>query len=190
MSTRHDRNFASWDGGGDDPPLFDVRLDPISKGWKVGTWSDTAKFFKRINCYYANFTIVRGGTEDAVDMTGSQDNLLSHFRIDMAGDQYVMTLKGGSCRNTFKDWTIGIPPKTVDIEIGNWSSSNFDRSIGNHFINWKHLNGAPVTYCYRFGCKPTFKDTLTKHLWVRSIGITVYWWSKYFWHVVLNRPDN
>ena len=56
--------------------------------------------------------------------------------------------------------------------------------------NVRATDGKPVTYCYRWGCKPLFIDTPAKHLWWRSIGLTVYWWAKYIAHRILRIPDN
>jgi len=190
MSTRHDRNFFSFDSV-EQLDASNMNFTPGPPSFYLGTWQDTVKFYKRVNRLFTDFNISRGGTEDAVDMTGSSDNTLKRFTIQQAGDQYVLTLKGGSYNNRFIDWNIGVPPETVDIEIGNWSSSSQEPSPGNFFQNWQHQDGQPITYCYRFfGCKPTFRDIKVKHLWWRSIGLTVYWWAKYLWHVVLRQPDN
>lgn len=189
-STRHDRNFYSFDSDDQRDASWEI-FDPQPPLWEIGSWQDTVKFYKRNTRLFNDLTIVRGGTEDAVDMTGSSDNTLKRFHIKQAGDQYVLTLKGGSYNNRFIDWVIGIPPKTVDIEIGNWSSSSQEPSPNNVFEGWERIDGKPITYCYRlFGCKPTFRTMKVKHKWWRSIGLTVYWWSKYLWHIVLRRPDD
>jgi hypothetical protein len=78
----------------------------------------------------------------------------------------------------------------VDFEIGNWHSLNFSTSVGTSLVNLRAEDGKPVTYCYRWGCKPNIIGGNMKHLWWRSIGLTVYWWAKYVWHRVLKRPDN
>lgn len=47
-----------------------------------------------------------------------------------------------------------------------------------------------MTYCYRWGCRPQIINTDAKHLWWRSIGLTIFWYAKYLWHVILKRPDH
>ena len=191
-STRHDKNYRSWDNAedqSDDPPRRDVVLDPASEGWAAGSWQDTAKFYRQVDRLFENIEIVTGGTEDAMDVsTSCTDNDFWCFTV-AAGDLYILTLKGGCHGNTFAEFTVTRSAPVVDIEIGNWSSSDFTRSTGNEFIQWKHVDDKPITYCYRWGCKPKFFDTKTKHLWWRSIGLSFYWWGKFIWHRKLNRPD-
>lgn len=189
MSTRHDRNFRSWDGGGDDPPNSDLILDPEGAGWLRGSWADTAKFHKRVGEVYHTIRVMLGGAEDCVDISPETcDCEFRHFDVQSGGD-YVLTLKGGSCHNVLAYWTIRQGGRVVDIEIGNWSSSNFERSTGNEFVGWYRNDGLPVTYCYRLGCRPKFTAMRTRHLWWRSLGLTAYWWGKFIWHRVLRRPD-
>ena len=85
-------------------------------------------------------------------------------------------------------WTIRQGGRVVDIEIGNWSSSNFKRSTGNEFVGWYRHDGPPITYCYRLGCKPKFTAMRTRHLGgaARTDRLLV---GKFFWHRVLRRPD-
>lgn len=188
MSTRHDRNFRSFDTPAQ-LDASDVRLDPVADGWAPGTWQDTCKFYARRGRTFTNFWIERGGTEDAVDINnGCENNIFDLFNVASGGD-YVLTLKGSSRNNKFSFWTIRQPGRVVDIEIGNWSSNNTGLDSGNVFHYFRRTDGLPVTYCYRLGCKPRFEGTETKHLWWRSIGLTAYWWGKYFWHRVLRRPD-
>lgn len=189
MSTRHDRNYRSWDSE-DQHDDRDVTLWPTQDpAWPRGSWQDTAKFHRRSGRKFENFRIVDGGEEDAVDISPAcVDNEFRFFRV-ASGGSYVLTLKGGSSRNILSDWTIDLPGQVVDIEIGNWSSSNFDACKGNTFLYWKRADNLPITYCYRLGCRPTFWGMPVKHLWWRSVGLTAYWWAKYLWHVVLGRPD-
>lgn len=185
-----DKNFMSWDGGGDDPPHHDVVVDMPSAGIDPMTRADAAKFHKRVSEVFWNITITVGGNEDAVDANnGCNDNTFQDFHIIKPGATRVLTLKGGSSRNTFLHWTVWQHAKVVDIEVGDWSSYNISRSRENVFVGWKSMEGRPFTYAYRLGCKPLFRDMQVKHLWWRSIGLTVYWWAKYVWHVVLRRPD-
>jgi len=189
VSVRHDRNYRSWDGGGDDPPDFDLILDPVADGWREGSWSDTAKFYQREDQVYRSIQIVIGGAEDCVDV-GSKTNRCEFIDfVTCSGGQYHLTLKGGSSDNLFANWYLYNSGDTVDIEIGNWSSSDFTKSQRNTFDSWRKFGDKPVTYCYRLGCKPLFINTKAKHLLFRSIGLTVYWWSKFFLHNVLKVSD-
>ena len=180
-----DKNFMSWDGGGDDPPNTDVLVDPIGAGWKRGSWQDSAKFHKRVGETYQRIRVVDGGTEDAVDANnGCNDNVFSNFSV-AAGDVRVLTLKGGSSNNSFSDWRVRTHGPTVDIEIGDWSTYNRSRV----FSRWVADDGGAITYAYRFGCKPTFYNMHVKHFWWRSIGLTVYFWGKALWVDVLKQKD-
>lgn len=188
MSTRHDKNFHSFDSL-EQKGASDLILDPIAAGWERGSWEDTCKFYKRHNLIFMKITVVGGGKEDCFDVSPEcTNNVFGDFSANTDG-QYVLTLKGGSHKNTFLRWHIKRGGKTVDIEIGNWSSSNFETSKNNLFHSWTKDNDKPITYCYRLGCKPEFKNMNVKHLWWRSIGITVYWWGKYFIHRILKVSD-
>jgi hypothetical protein len=185
-----DKNYMSWDGGGDDPPNTDVIVDPIAAGWAKGSWQDSAKFHKRQGMIFKRIIVVDGGTEDAVDANnGCNDNAFIDFTVS-AGDVRVLTLKGGSSRNYFSHWVVIRHGPVVDIEIGDWSSFNLSRSRDNHFHNWQADDNGPITYAYRVGCAPIFTSTYTKHLWWRSIGLTFYWWFKYVKHVIFKMHDN
>jgi len=201
-STRHDRNYASWDNPediSDDPPRTGVTLDPPDgkdDGWYgwVGEewhalWQDTAKFHKQIGQTFSDLTVAQGGTEDAMDVNICFGCSWQHLRLS-AGDRYVLTLKGGSCNNRLVDVLITKAAPIVDIEVGAWSSSDFSRSTHNVFRRWSRTDGKPVTYCYRWGCKPTFHNTKTTHLWWRTVGNTIHYASKYFWHRMLRFSDN
>ena len=185
-----DKNYMSWDGGGDDPPQLDVIVDPIAAGWAKGSWQDSAKFHKRQGMIFKRIIVVDGGTEDAVDANnGCNDNAFIDFTVS-AGDVRVLTLKGGSSRNYFSHWVVIRHGPVVDIEIGDWSSFNLSRSRDNHFHNWQADDNGPITYAYRVGCAPIFTSTYTKHLWWRSIGLTFYWWFKYVKHVIFKMHDS
>lgn len=189
MSTRTDRNFFSFDRE-EQSDATHMHFQPsLLIEWPPGSWQDTVKFYRRKGCVFRDFTVIEGGVEDAVDISPEcVGNSFVLFSVN-AGGAYVLTLKGGSCMNLLSEWRIGHPGAVVDIEIGNWSSTNFQRCTGNVFQNWSRADGKPVTYCYRFGCKPQFIGTKTRHLWWRSIGLTVYWCAKYLWHVKLGRAD-
>jgi len=195
MSVRHDRNYRSWDNAedlSDDPPRTNVVLDPRSDpDYPDGSFSDVAKFHKQSGRTFQLITILEHGSlEDAMDVSNQCNANLWQWLTLSAGALYVLTLKGGSSYNRFVDVVITKPGGWVDIEIGNWHSYNFNPSTGNTFVRWTRTDSKPVTYCYRWGCKPKFIDTDTKHLWWRSIGLSFYWWGKFIWHRVLKVSDN
>lgn len=183
-----DRNFYSFDTEAQ-TDAADLRLDPVAAGWLPGSWQDTCKFHARRGCRFDLFDIVTGGTEDAVDVNnGCEGNTFAWFDV-ASGGAYVLTVKGSSRNNDFAHWRITRPGQVVDIEVGNWSSYNTGRDSGNRFRYFSRTDGQPVSYCYRLGCKPVFEYTRTRHLWWRSLGLTAYWWGKYFWHRVLGRAE-
>lgn len=186
MSTRHDRNYRSFTGQFID--LSNVHLDPLGAGWLKGSWQDTCKFWQCDVCTYWDFLIYDAGEEDAVDVgTNCTDNVFNRFTVN--GGKQVITLKSESHHNTFNDWTIERPGSIVDIEIGNWGSQNTGPSKGNKFNRWRRKDRKPITYAYRWGCRPKFVGMDVKHLWWRSIGITLYVMGKYVWHKWLKQPD-
>lgn len=152
-------------------------------------WNDAMKVWRCHNCHFDLFTI-RGGREDCIDVgQDSSGNWFGGCTLESNG-QYIATIKGDSNRNIFYDCLITRHGKDVDFEFGNWHSLNFKPSVGNIIDSCGTLDGSPITYCYRWGCKPIIRDTKGRHLWWRSIGITAYWWGKYVWHRIFNRPDN
>jgi hypothetical protein len=186
MSTRHDRNFISYDG--EQADVSGVTLDPIGQGWKPGSWQDTAKFHKRNHCVFSGFWIVDAGTEDAVDIgTECCFNTFTDFTVP--GGKQVLTLKAGSCNNYLDNWRITKPGSVVDFEFGNWNSQNTKKDTGNIIHRCIRMDLKPITWAARFGCEPTFSETPNKRLLGRCIGITIYWHAKYFWHKVLGFKD-
>lgn len=152
-------------------------------------YNDTVKVFRCNECTFDTFHVV-GGTEDVLDVgRESSGNYFRDWVVQPRG-QYVATIKGGSHDNVFYRWTIHGHGTDVDFEFGNWHSLNFERSTGNSIWLCATGDGSPVTYAYRWGCKPRIIDTHARHIWWRSIGLTVYWWAKYFAHRVLRLPDN
>jgi len=152
-------------------------------------YDDIMKVYRCRDCRFLDF-VVEGGKEDCVDLgKESYGNEFRRMKL-MPNGRYVFTIKGGSHMNYFKEIEIVGHGNDVDIEIGNWSTSNFDHSKGNVFNGIWSRDDSLVTYCYRWGCKPTFINSDVKHLWWRSIGLTFYWWFKYVWHVILKRRDN
>lgn len=186
MSTRHDYNFVSLDG--DQVDISDQVYDPIGQGWERGRWQDTLKLHRRRGRQYRNIKILDGGTEDTVDMTLSVGNILDRFSV-AAGDKYVLTLKGQSNGNLFSNWAIVRPARVCDVQIGDWYSYGTGPSEDNVFRRWYRTDGKPVTYAYRWGCRPKWEHTKTRHLWWRSVGLTVHYAAKYVWHIWLKQPD-
>lgn len=152
-------------------------------------YNDTAKFWRCRESDFVGF-VVFGCKEDVGDVGQETkyctfQNWLAHAR-----GEYVFTIKGNSENNLFQNIEISQGGSTVDIDIGNWHSFNFGPNRGNIFDNvWRH-DGKPVTIRYRFFAgKPVLKRGEYKILWFQSFGLTVFWWAKYLWHVILKRPD-
>ena len=180
-----DKNFKSYEN--EFAQLYgDVSLIPPHPL----NWDDVMKVFRCTWCRWEGVEVV-GGKEDCIDLgRESSDNTLEDLTLTPNG-KYVFTIKGGSNNNHFNGVYIMSKPSVVDIEVGNWSTHNYEKSTGNRFNVAGHSDGSPVTYCYRLGCKVKFDSTSkVKHLWWRSIGLTFYWWFKYVWHVILKRHDN
>ena len=113
-------------------------------------------------CLFREFTIVDAGTEDAVDIgTSCIGNSFVNFKV--SGGRYVLTLKSGSSANVLENWHVMRHGDVVDVELGNWSTTNPVCDRNNVFINWTSEDHEPITYCYRFGCKPIWLDTKVKH---------------------------
>ncbi len=173
MSEKNYQSYYRVDGD-----VSDVSLEPDGAQWLPGSWSDTAHFSGCFRQRFTNFKIF-GGVEDCVDLNNGCNGLtLENFALT-SGGKYCITLKGGSNDNLFTGLYIKKHGKEVDIEIGNWSDQSHNFSKRNSFWNVHAEDKKPVTYCYRYGCKPSFILSDVKHLWWRSIGITIYWWVKY-----------
>lgn len=172
MSETNYRSFYPNDGN-----VGDQIFDPIKDGWAPGSWSDTAHFS---DCKFQNFRDFQivGGNEDSVDLNNKcVGNSFEQFALT-SGGKYNITLKGGSHNNLFSGLLIKKHGSQVDIEIGNWSDQSDASNAFNSFWGVQSEDGKPVTYAYRYGSKPTFHYSNVKHLWWRSIGITIYWWAK------------
>lgn len=187
-----DKNFKSYDGAQEN--VTGSNLDPVAEGWLLGSWDDTCRFYKRQYLVFKDFFIADGGREDCVDVSNHNDwNIFKAFLMNGFG-KYILTLKGQSSNNVFSGWWIGKNCKVVDIEIGNWH----DQDLGNYpalskdnlFDTINRSDGKPVTYCYRWGCRPTFINSKVKHLWWRSIGITIYWHAKYLYLTIFGKKTS
>ena len=151
-------------------------------------YADTMKVFRCRRSVFDRFTVT-GSTEDVIDVgRESCGNTFSYFRVVPLG-KYCVTCKGGSHENRFVKWHLLRHGTSVDFEFGNWHSLNFDTSRDNVLESITAEDGQPITYCYRWGCRPRIVNTFARHLWWRSVGITVYWWAKYVAHRILRIPD-
>lgn len=180
-----DRNYQSYTGN--DVVESDVVLDPQPPEWPVGSWQDTMKLSRCVAGEFRDFHIVRGGTEDAIDINNrSSWNTLDSFTV-CSGGRYVLTLKGGSSDNTLREFFVGQGGSFVDCAFGEWSDQSTANSVKNRLISWRKVGGGPITYAYRWGNKPLWVDSYVKHLWWLSIGITVHWWAKYLWRAITGK---
>ncbi len=176
-----DKNFISYNELSGDV-IADVQAIPADPK----AWSDTIKVQKCFNVLFDRF-FVYGSTEDCVDVGMLTNWCTFHeFKVRPTG-MYVVTCKGSSSHNYFLGWQLQGHGKAVDFEFGNWHSYNFERSIDNCIKDCYATDGKPITYCYRWGCRPIIVNTKAKHLWWRSIGITIWWWMNYLWHVTFKK---
>lgn len=144
-------------------------------------WSDTVKVQNCVLSAFKRFFIL-GSTEDCLDVGMKTSScIFADFKVKPTG-RYVVTCKGGSNFNLFLNWELQAHGKAVDFEFGNWHSYNFEPSLDNEIADCWATDGKPITYCYRWGCKPTIINTKAKHLWWRSIGITIWWWLNYIFN--------
>jgi len=179
-----DKNFNSSESFRD-TRFTGVELRPADPS----AWNDTMKVWKCWLCTFDRFDVL-GAREDCVDVSQqTNDCVFDEFVVEPTG-QYVVTCKGGSNDNVFRKWILCGHGRDVDFEFGNWHSYNFEDNVDNVISSCQTTDGSPITYCYRLGSRPVIRNTHVKHLWWRSIGLTVYWWAKYLWHVILKRPDN
>jgi hypothetical protein len=180
-----DKNYRSYE---------EKKLQSITLGTVIppdGSYADSVKVWRCVECAFVGGCVF-GGREDCLDIgRESHDNTFYNLTLHSRG-LYCVTLKGGSDRNLFENITVAEHGRVVDFELGNWHTFNFERSRDTVFVGpIRADDGKPVTYCYRFGCRPRFvgEGIHMKHLWWRSVGLTVYWWTKYVWHQMLKRPD-
>lgn len=179
-----DRNFKSFEQLTDRSFSGEV-LIPTNPS----EWADTVKVWKCFGCYFQDFTVV-GGKEDVADLSPETSACVFKNWAAASSGNFVFTIKGGSKHNLFQNIHITRGGSEVDIDIGNWSSRNFDPSPGNRFVNVWRSDGKPVTVRYRFfGCRPILEAGDYKILWFQCLGLTAYWWAKYVWHIILKRPD-
>jgi hypothetical protein len=153
-------------------------------------YDDVMKVYMCNNCLFRDGD-VDGGREDCIDVgRESSNNIFRELRLNPNGS-YVFTIKGGSHNNYFENIMLHGHGKVVDIEVGNWSTYNYDLSTNTLFDGIYALDERPITYCYRLGCKVRFAPNCkVKHLWWRSIGLTFYWWFKYVKHVIFKMHDS
>lgn len=177
-----DRNYRSYNGPHHNHASETVGLlDPQPPLWTEGSWSDTLKFSDVYSSSFRNAVIKRGGKEDAVDINNKTNWCeFIDFRLSADG-RYALTLKGGSSNNFFANWTITKPAKFVDIAVGEWSDQSMERCENNVFENLYRSDGTPVSYAYRWGCRPIFFASNVRHLWWLSIGITIHCLAKWLW---------
>jgi hypothetical protein len=174
---------------------YEERNDEIIEGGTIrppaGT-SDAVKAWKCRRSAFHNFN-VHGGKEDVLDVGQDTHHCTFHRWRAHSKGQYVVTDKGGNFGNLYFDWVIERPGSEVDFEFNNWHSYNLLPSRSEVIDGAVRLDGKPVTFAYRLfagkNTRPTFVNTRVKHLWWRSIGLTLYWWYKYTAHILLRIPD-
>lgn len=142
------------------------------------TYADTMKTFKCLGCTFTDGQIV-GSTEDCIDIgTHCRGNLFQGFDLWAKG-KYCITLKSNSNGNMFRDFHLQEHGSVCDIQQGNWSDQDNRSNENNVYENWSTEDRRPVTWSYRFGSgRPVFINTVNKHLWLLSLGITIYFYLK------------
>lgn len=179
-----DKNYRSFESVMNQTVAREVVHAPVPLNW-----DDATKFWSCFQSTFVDFK-VWGGREDVADI-GQETHFCFFLRwFAKVNGKFLFTIKGHSTHNTFENIEVEGEGSEVDIDIGNWHSFNFGSNEGNVFRNvWKR-NGKPLRVRYRFfGGKPKFVNCEYKILWLQSLGLTVYWWAKYVWHVLLKRPD-
>jgi len=167
-----DKNFLSFSGHFG--YVRDLVVDPDT----TLPWADALKFSNVHDSTFDNIRVLHAGSEDGVDMNNfTCRNVLKQFTVPCG--RQALTLKGGSCDNVLVDWLIVGRGKYVELEFGNWSDQSHGLSTGNVIRRVRCDDGKPVRYAGRFGCLPKFEESQVKHVWWMSVGITVYYWTKY-----------
>lgn len=141
-------------------------------------WADTLKFSNARDVNVQGCTVL-GSTEDCVDiMRGSHDIVISGCTMFPAG-KYAFTIKGGSHDIMIVDTVIFGEGSETDIELGNWTAVNFDKSYRIVLDNVTRSDGKPVRVRVGHAQKPTIIGGNVKIDHFGSLLLKAYWWIKY-----------
>jgi hypothetical protein len=170
MADRNYRSYADVTGvflNGEDiaPP------DPAN-------WVDTLKLSNARDVNVQGCTIL-GAAEDCIDaMRGSHDIVISGCKLYPTG-KYAVTIKGGSHDIMIVDTVIFGEGKEIDLDLGGWTSVNFDRSSRIVLDNVTRSDGKPVRVRVGHADKPTIIGGNVKIDHSGSLLLKAYWWVKY-----------
>lgn len=122
------------------------------------------------------------GRESAVDINGCSasgtnfvvDGVFGHATRGIPPGRAVIIIKGGSAVEV--RGIVRSRGRLADVIIGDWSDESYEKSAAK--LELFHEDGAPVRVAYGRAFKPTMSPNCKVLFWL-SIGLKLYWWSKY-----------
>lgn len=169
MSTPPDKNYRELHTG------ETINGELISPPASFYPWSDT---LKASNVSLANVIdcTIAGGMEDAMDINRVSTFIkLQNCKLQ-SGGLYCMTIKGGSYEIELTDVVILLHGSEVDIDLGNFTEANQDKTTRITLRNVTSTDGKPVIVRVINADRPTVIGG--------NVKVIVPWWAYWpFWNI-------
>lgn len=175
--TKPDRNFRSESG------KFDVSVvNQNIYSHSPQEYDDILKFSHTIGALVKNCTIGSHlpSREDGVDINKCEAIYIMECKI-WGGDKYGITIKGGSKLVSLEDVQFMSYRRGIDVDIGNFSDTNMDKTTGVVLRNVTRGDGNPVRVRVGRGNKPTIIGGNVKILFWHSLALKAYVLFKHYY---------
>jgi hypothetical protein len=144
-------------------------------------WDDTLKLSHVVDSVVEMCSIL-GSKEDCIDiMRGSVRLHVYSCELYPTG-KFAVTVKGGCMGIVLENIVIYGAGKETDIDIGNWTAVNFDKTTDVFITNVRRADGKPVRVRVGHATKPIIEGGNVKIDHLGSLLLKAYWWGRFALH--------
>ncbi len=146
-------------------------------------WDDTLKL-SNVTGAVVEMSTILGGREDCIDiMRGSASVLIYSCELYPTGE-YAITIKGGCVGVVMENIVLYGGGKETDIDLGNWTAVNFDKTENIFIRNVRRADGKPVRVRVGHATKPIIEGGNVKIDHLGSVLLKAYWWARFGLHKI------
>jgi hypothetical protein len=137
------------------------------------TYADTLKFSNADDVEVEKCHVV-GGYEDCVDINRDCEQVVLRNLTLEAHGEYAVTIKGGSHDIKLIDVVITAPGRVYDIDIGNWSDQNQNKTTSVKLVNVTRADGEKVRVRVLWADRPVIVGGNVSLTVVPRLAVLVY----------------
>ena len=170
--SKPDRNFISY-ADSEGLEILNLTVDPGPEGDE--TYDDLLKLSHVRSASFRNLVVLGGRQkENAIDLNRGCLDVLIDGAVVQGGRQNAITIKGGCSDITLRDVTIKRGGGNCDIELGNHSDQNFNRTRRVRLIRVRMDDGSPVRLRVGHADEPSIVDCEVERQFRASLGVKFY----------------